>query len=61
MDIQRKTVLVLGGWGLVGTAICRRLVKENPKRIIITSLLEREAKEAVAQLRTIRKLREKAR
>ena len=52
MDIQRKTVLVLGGWGLVGTAICRRLVKENPKRIIITSLLEREAKEAVAQLRS---------
>lgn len=52
MDIQRKSILVLGGWGLVGTAVCRRLVEEDPRRIIITSLLEREAKEAVAQLRS---------
>ena len=52
MDIQKKTILVLGGWGLVGTAVCRRLVEENPKRIIITSLQEREAKEAVAQLQS---------
>ncbi len=50
MDIKGKTVLVLGGWGLVGTAVCRRLVEEDPKRIIITSLLEHEAKEAVQQL-----------
>ncbi len=50
MDIKGKTILVLGGWGLVGTAVCRRLVEEEPKRIIITSLLEREAKEAVVQL-----------
>ena len=51
MEIQNKTILVLGGWGLVGSAICRKLMEEKPKRIIVSSLLEREANEAVAQLR----------
>jgi hypothetical protein len=51
MDIQNKTVLVLGGWGLVGSAVCRQMMPENPKRIIVTSLLEQEAKEAVDLLR----------
>jgi hypothetical protein len=51
MDIQNKTVLVLGGWGLVGSAICRKLMEERPKRIIVTSLLESEAKDAAAALR----------
>lgn len=51
MDIQNKTVLVLGGWGLVGSAICRNLVREKPKRIIVTSLNKEEAEEAVGQLR----------
>jgi hypothetical protein len=51
MDIQGKTVLVLGGWGLVGSAVCRRLVEEQPKRIIVTSLNESEAREAVETLR----------
>lgn len=50
MDIQNKTVLVLGGWGLVGTAIARKLVHENPKNIIITSLKFSEAKDAVEKL-----------
>jgi hypothetical protein len=50
MDIQNKTVLVLGGWGLVGSAVCRQMMPENPKRIIVTSLLEHEAKEAVETL-----------
>lgn len=52
MDISNKTVLVLGGWGLVGSAICRKLMQHAPKRIIITSLTRTEAMEAVAQLRT---------
>jgi len=50
MDIQKKNVLVLGGWGLVGSAVCRQMMPENPKRIILTSLLESEAKEAVATM-----------
>lgn len=51
MDIRNKTVLVFGGWGLVGSAICRKLMEEHPKRIVVTSLLESEAKDAVASLR----------
>ena len=51
MDIQNKTVLVLGGWGLVGSAVCRQMMPENPKRIIATSLFEHEAKEVVETLR----------
>lgn len=50
MDIQNKTVLVLGGWGLVGNAVIRKLVPEKPKRIIVTSLKQVEAKEAVERL-----------
>jgi len=51
MAIQNKTVLVLGGWGLVGSAICRKLMEEKPRRIVVTSLRESEAKEAVEHLR----------
>lgn len=50
MDIQGCTVLVLGGWGLVGSAICRKLVEERPKRIIVTSLYRHEAEDAVRHL-----------
>ena len=51
MNINNKTVLVLGGWGLVGSAVCRRLMKEKPKRIIVTSLKKNEAVDAVNQLK----------
>ena len=50
MDIKNRSVLVLGGWGLVGSAVCRQMMPEQPKRIILTSLLESEAKEAVATM-----------
>lgn len=43
--------LVLGGAGLVGLQVCRRLTKEmNPRRIVVASLLESEARAAVARL-----------
>jgi len=32
MDIQNKKVLVLGGWGLVGNAVTKKLISENPNR-----------------------------
>jgi hypothetical protein len=51
MDIKGKTVLVIGGWGLVGSAVCRKFMEEHPKRIIVTSLQKREALEAVQSLR----------
>ncbi len=50
MNIQNKTVLVLGGFGLVGSAVARKLVEDNPKRIIITSLKLSEAQDAVTKL-----------
>lgn len=52
MDIKGKTVLVIGGWGLVGAAVCRKLMQERPKRMIVTSLNRKEAIEAVQALRT---------
>ncbi len=51
MEIQNKTILVLGGWGLVGSAVIRKLVSENPKKIIISSLRLSEAQEAVEKHR----------
>ncbi len=51
MDIKDKTVLVIGGWGLVGSAVCRKFMEEHPRRMIVTSLTEPEAREAVAALR----------
>lgn len=52
MDIQNKTVLVLGGWGLVGNAVTRKLVPENPAKIIVTSLRKEEAESHVNQLKS---------
>ncbi len=51
MDIKGKCVLVIGGWGLVGSAVCRKFMEEHPRRLVVTSLTEREAHEAVAALR----------
>jgi hypothetical protein len=50
MDIKDKTVLVLGGWGLVGSAICRKFMEQRPRRIVVTSLKREEAIEAVESL-----------
>jgi hypothetical protein len=50
MDISGKSILILGGYGLVGQAIARRLLPESPRRIILLSLRQTEAEEAVALL-----------
>jgi hypothetical protein len=50
MNIAKKTVLIIGGWGLVGNAVTRKLIAENPKRIIVTSLKKQEALDYVKQL-----------
>ncbi len=51
MDIKNKSVLILGGWGLVGRAITRKIMKEQPKHIIITSLKKEEALSEVESLK----------
>lgn len=52
MEITNKKIMVLGGYGEVGFAICRRLLPDRPKELIITSLREEEALAAVEKLRT---------
>ncbi len=46
MDIQGKKVLVLGGPGLVGIAVCRELLQRQPAEIQIHSLRREESEEA---------------
>lgn len=50
MDIKNKTVLILGGWGLVGSAVARKIMEGKPKKVILTSLLKREAEEICDEL-----------
>ncbi len=47
MDLRDRTILILGGWGLVGSAITRALVPERPARLVLHSLRRDEAEEAV--------------
>ncbi|HUG54057.1 MAG TPA: short-chain dehydrogenase [Vicinamibacteria bacterium] len=51
MDIRGKSVLILGGYGLVGQAVARRLLQERPRELTLLSLRREEAEEAVAALR----------
>ena len=50
MDLKGRTALILGGWGLVGSAIARALLPRGPRALIIHSLRQSEAEEAVAAL-----------
>lgn len=51
MEIRGKHVLVLGGYGLVGMAVCRQLVEHQPKRLIVASLRRHQAMSAVESLK----------
>lgn len=44
MDLQGKTILILGGSGLVGHAVARRLLTLQPGKIILVGLYEDELK-----------------
>jgi NAD(P)-dependent dehydrogenase (short-subunit alcohol dehydrogenase family) len=50
VSIEGSKVLVIGGWGLVGMAVCRELLKRRPKEIQIHSLRLHEAEEARREL-----------
>ncbi|MBU1983388.1 short-chain dehydrogenase, partial [bacterium] len=50
MMLRNSTVMVLGGWGLVGMAVCRRILSRGPSKIIVLSLRQSEAEEAVREL-----------
>lgn len=51
MTIKGSKVLVLGGWGLVGSAIVHELMKHEPRQVIVTSLRQEEAEDAVSSFR----------
>ena len=50
MDIQERNILILGGSGLVGIAIARKLLPLGPARIVIAALRRDEAEEGVRTL-----------
>jgi NAD(P)-dependent dehydrogenase (short-subunit alcohol dehydrogenase family) len=51
MEVQGRTILVLGGGGMVGKAICRRLLRDKPAHIIIASIDQAGAERAAALIR----------
>ena len=50
MDVRGKRVLIFGGWGLVGQAIAKQILEEQPSELIVTSLRENEAAEILSIL-----------
>jgi hypothetical protein len=44
--LRNSNVLVFGGWGLVGMAICRRILDRGPAKLVVHSLRKAEADEA---------------
>ncbi len=52
MDIQGRNILILGGSGLIGIAIARKLLPLTPARIVIAALRRDEAEEGVRTLKT---------
>ncbi len=52
MDIKDESILVLGGYGLVGSAVCRELLSRRPSRLLVGSLRRSQAETAVAQLKS---------
>jgi NAD(P)-dependent dehydrogenase (short-subunit alcohol dehydrogenase family) len=51
MEIRGTRVLLLGGSGLVGTAIARQILPHGPAALVVSALTEREVEAAVAELR----------
>ncbi|MCL4304572.1 short-chain dehydrogenase [bacterium] len=50
MNIKGSRILVLGGWGLVGVAVCKQLLEKKPSHLIVLSLRQEEALDAVREL-----------
>jgi len=51
LNLENRKILVLGGYGLVGTAVCRELLLRKPREIQIHSLRVEESENAVEELR----------
>ncbi|HEV7590052.1 MAG TPA: hypothetical protein VGO40_18185 [Longimicrobium sp.] len=53
MDIRDSRILILGGSGLVGMAIARDLLPLRPRVLVVSALTEREANDALDELRPL--------
>ena len=51
MDLQGASIMILGGSGLVGHAVARRMLKFQPRCIVLVALYARETEEAAAALK----------
>ncbi len=51
MDVRGKTILLLGGAGQVGLAIAKKMLDENPGKLIISSLFREESEQAIEELK----------
>ncbi len=58
MDIHGSRVLILGGSGLVGMAIARQVLAQEPATLVITALTENEVREGAEALRPLAKATE---
>jgi hypothetical protein len=54
MDLRDTTILILGGSGLVGQAVARRLLGFGPRKVALVALTEDEVRRAAAVLETSR-------
>lgn len=52
MELKDRTVLVLGGAGLVGLAVVRRVLAAEPRKVVVASLREGEVQAALEELRS---------
>lgn len=50
MDVQGRDVTILGGTGLVGMAIARRVLQRDPARVVIGGLREDDVRASVEEL-----------
>lgn len=50
MELRDSTILLLGGAGLVGSAVARRLAEFQPRRLVITALTKQEAQAGAREL-----------
>ncbi len=50
MELRDRTVVILGGSGLVGRAVARRLLAAAPRRIVLVALFEEDARAAADAL-----------
>ncbi|HUF11815.1 MAG TPA: hypothetical protein VMN78_01795 [Longimicrobiales bacterium] len=50
MELEKRTVAILGGPGLVGLAVARRTFEHHPARIVLSALTRAEAERGVDEL-----------